>query len=89
MSVHDLPTTRWHLREENREAQDLLVRNLGISPIVSEIIISREIGTPDEIRSYLFPSLQDLHNPFLMHDMKKAVERLICALRQKKKIKPN
>lgn len=86
MSVHDLPTTRWHLREENREAQDLLVRNLGISPIVSEIIISREIGTPDEIRSYLFPSLQDLHNPFLMQDMKKAVERLVCALRQKKKI---
>ncbi|MCK9364201.1 MAG: single-stranded-DNA-specific exonuclease RecJ [Syntrophales bacterium] len=86
MSVHDLPTTRWHLREENREAQYLLVRDLGISPIVSGIIINRDIGTTEEIRHYLSPSLHDLHNPFLMRDMKKAVERFITAFHQKKKI---
>lgn len=86
MSVHDFPTTRWHLREENREAEVLLVRNLGISPIVSRIIINREIGSADEIKHYLSPSLQDLHNPLLMRDMKKAVERLIAALHQNKKI---
>ncbi|MBW6485719.1 MAG: single-stranded-DNA-specific exonuclease RecJ [Syntrophobacterales bacterium] len=86
MSVHDLPITRWQLREENREAQYLLVRALGISPIVSGIIINRDIGTPDEIRRYLSPSLHDLHNPFLMRDMKKAVECFITAFQQKKKI---
>lgn len=81
-----LPTTRWRLREGNQDIEDLLVRELGISPIISKIIMSREICDPDVVRRYLSPSLQDLHNPFLMKDMKKAVDRLILAVYRNEKV---
>jgi single-stranded-DNA-specific exonuclease len=86
MSAGRLPTTRWRLREGNQDIEDLLVRELGISPIISRIIISREICDPDVVRRYLSPSLQDLHNPFLMQDMKKAVDRLILAVYRNEKV---
>ncbi len=85
-----LPTTRWRLREGNQEIEDLLVRELGVSPIISRIIMSREICDqdcdPDLVRRYLSPSLHDLHNPFLMQDMRKAVDRLILAIYRNEKV---
>ena len=81
-----LPTTRWRLRDENKDSQELLIRELGLSQIISRILISRDIVNPDDARRYLSPSLRDLHNPFQMQDMKKAVQRLICAIHQKEKV---
>lgn len=86
ISAGRLPTTRWRLQEGNQDIEDLLVRELGISPIISRIIMSREICDPDVVRRYLSPSLQDLHNPFLMQDMKKAVDRLILAVYRNEKV---
>jgi single-stranded-DNA-specific exonuclease len=81
-----LPTTRWRLREGNNDVQDLLVRELGLNPIISRILMSRDIVDPDDALRYLFPSLRDLHNPFLMQDMKKAVDRLIRAIYNHEKV---
>jgi single-stranded-DNA-specific exonuclease len=86
ISAGRLPTTRWCLREGNQDIEGLLIRELGISPIISRIIMSREICDPDIVRRYLSPSLQDLHNPFLMQDMKKAVDRLILAVYRNEKV---
>lgn len=86
MSTGRLPTTRWQLREGNQDIEELLVRELGVSPIISKIIMSREISDPDVVRRYLSPSLQDLHNPFLMQDMKEAVDRLILAIYRNEKV---
>ncbi|MBU2055388.1 MAG: single-stranded-DNA-specific exonuclease RecJ [Proteobacteria bacterium] len=86
MSAGRLPTTRWRLREGNSAIQDLLMRELGLSQIVSRILMSRDIADHDEARRYLSPSLRDLHNPFLMQDMKKAVERLIRAVGNQEKV---
>jgi single-stranded-DNA-specific exonuclease len=74
------------LREENKDGQELLIRELGLSQIISRILISRDIVNPDDARRYLSPSLRDLHNPFLMQDMKKAVQRLICAIHRQEKV---
>jgi single-stranded-DNA-specific exonuclease len=79
-SIRRLPTTRWHLREGNQDIQDLLVRELDLNPIISKIIMNRDIVDSGEARRYLSPSLYDLHNPFLMQDMKKAVDRLVVAI---------
>ncbi|MCX5825437.1 MAG: single-stranded-DNA-specific exonuclease RecJ, partial [Deltaproteobacteria bacterium] len=86
ISAGRFPTTRWRLREGNQDIEDLLVRELGISPIISRIIMSREICDPDVVRRYLSSSLQDLHNPFLMQDMKKVVDRLILAVYRNEKV---
>ena len=86
ISAARLPTTRWRLREGNRDIQDLLVRELGLSPIISRILMSRDIVDPDDALRYLSPSLRDLHNPFLMQDMKKAADRLIRAIYNQEKV---
>ena len=85
-SAGRLPITRWRLREENKNGQELLIRELGLSQIISRILISRDIVNPDDARRYLSPSLRDLHNPFLMQDMKKAVHRLILAIHRQEKV---
>jgi single-stranded-DNA-specific exonuclease len=85
-SVRRLPTTRWRLREESKHCQEILIRELGLSQIISRILISRDIVNPDDARRYLSPSLHDLHNPFLMQDMKKAVQRLISAIYRQERV---
>ncbi len=81
-----LPMTRWRLREGNDIIEGLLVRELGLSPILSRILTSRDITNTDDAHRYLSPSLHDLHNPFLMQDMRKAVDRLIRAIQQQEKV---
>ncbi len=64
----------------------MLVKELSIHRIVSCILTSRQIMTPDDANSYLHPSLNNLHNPLLMRDMQKGVQRLIKAINDREKI---
>lgn len=55
-------------------------------PAISHLLVQRGITTQDEVAKFLYPSMDDLHNPFLMKDMDKAVNRLNKALGAKEKI---
>ncbi len=81
-----LPLTQWRLVENHGDEQQRLIRELGIHPLLSQILVSRNITTVEEARVFLQPSLGDLHNPFLMRDMREGVHRLINAIYQKQKI---
>lgn len=70
----------------DQPTQELLARELGISPIISKILTSRNITTTDDARKYLAPSLRDLHNPFLMQGMQEGVHRLIKAIKSGEKV---
>jgi single-stranded-DNA-specific exonuclease len=86
MKVAGLPITQWKLSEGNQDIQGLFVRELGLTPIISRILTSRHILTSEDAQRYLFPSLNDLHNPFLMKDMQKGVQRLIKAIYTQEKV---
>jgi single-stranded-DNA-specific exonuclease len=81
-----LPITRWKLSEANADTQSLFVKEFKLDPIVSQILINRNITDLDTARRYLNPSLHDLHSPFLMKDMKEGVARLIRAIHEKEKV---
>jgi single-stranded-DNA-specific exonuclease len=81
-----LPTTHWILPDTNEGVQSLLARELGINPIIAKILINRGVTTPDDAKKFLFPSLEHLHNPFLMKDMSEGVDRLIEAIFKKESI---
>ena len=81
-----LPITRWKLSETKEEIQSLFVREFKLHPIVSQILINRNITDLETAHRYLNPSLHDLHSPFLMKDMKKGVERLIRAIQAGEKV---
>ncbi len=68
------------------DAADRLAGELGISPVLGQLLLDRGIGTTEEARAFFRPSLTRLHDPFLLTDMDKAVERLNEALGRKERI---
>jgi single-stranded-DNA-specific exonuclease len=82
-------TNRWNFLTPTKEelhSRDLLASELGISPIIALLLVKRGITSAESARKYFKPSLNDLHDPFLMPDMDKAVKRLNKALGNKEKI---
>ena len=79
----------WNIRcltAVEQELQQQLERELNISSAAARMLVVRGIQTADEARQFIRPSLDKLHDPFLMKDMDKAVERLHKALTQGEKI---
>ena len=75
-----------HLTAVEQEVQQQLEKELNISSAAARMLVVRGIQTADEARAFVRPSLDKLHDPFLMRDMDKAVERLHQAITQNEKI---
>ena len=63
-----------------------LQKSLGVTELIATILVQKGIDTFQKAKSFFRPSLEDLHDPFLMKDMEKAVHRIEKALEQKEKI---
>lgn len=63
-----------------------LSKVLGIEVAISNLLVQRGIKTFDEARDFFRPQLSQLHDPFLMMDMDKAVNRIVRALKNHEKI---
>lgn len=63
-----------------------LAGELGIDPVLSELLLQRGVTNFEEARSFFRPNLLDLHDPFLMKDMDKAIDRISSAIETKEKI---
>ena len=77
----------WKLRE-GADADNVrqLSSELGVDPVLAELLVQRGVRTFEQARSFFRPSLDDLHDPFLMTDMDKAVERVHKAVSNGEKI---
>ncbi len=72
---------RWIIREQGDESLvKRLSEELGIDHNLSNLLAQRGIGSYEEARAYFRPSIDDLHDPFLMKDMDKAIERISRAV---------
>jgi len=78
---------RWKLKPEpDYQITAKLAQELGIENTLSKLLVQRGIETYDQAKSYFRPSLNDLHNPYLMKDMDKAVERIEEAISKNQNI---
>ncbi|MCX6134144.1 MAG: single-stranded-DNA-specific exonuclease RecJ [Ignavibacteriales bacterium] len=59
---------------------------LTVSPVLAEILVKRGIDTFEKAKAFFRPSLEDLHDPFLMDGMDLAVERIVRAIANKEKL---
>ena len=59
---------------------DKLVNDLGINELTAKILVNRGINDVESARIFLNPDAQEFLDPFIMHDMNKAVDRIIKAL---------
>ena len=82
-------TSKWifkNLTKEQTDTQQSLARELNISPILSKLLVLRGIHTFEDARRFFRPDFANLHDPFLMTDMDKAVNRLTEAIQDNEKI---
>ncbi len=71
---------------EQAETSQTLAQELGISPILGQLLVQRGITKAADAKKFFRPQLPDLHDPFLMKDMDIAVERLNKAMGKKERI---
>ena len=74
------------LTPEEECNQKKLADELGISASLANLLVKRGITTFDEAKAFFRPALSELHDPFLIKDMDKAVKRLNRALQKKENI---
>ena len=86
---------KWNFETPTPEQQCLVLKadtleelaeKIGISPILTQLLISRGITTESAAKRFFRPQLADLINPFLMKDMDVAVDRLNDAMGRKERI---
>ena len=77
----------WVIKENvDNEFVSTLSKELNISPILSSMLIKRDIKTFDQAKTFFRPNFEMLHDPFLMKDMSIAVERIQKAVEKKESI---
>ncbi|HPW89955.1 MAG TPA: single-stranded-DNA-specific exonuclease RecJ [Paludibacteraceae bacterium] len=74
------------LTPEQEEYQTQITEVLGVSPVLTKLLVQRGVNNFEEAKKFFRPVLNDLHDPFLIKDMDRAVERLNKALAKKEKI---
>ena len=78
---------RWKIKDVSDELSvQRLADSLNISPILAQLLVLRDIKTFNEAREFFRPSIDSLHDPFLMDQMETATTRVITAITENQKI---
>lgn len=78
---------RWTIKyNNNNEAISKLTKELNVSKCIANLLFQRGVTNYDEAKQFFRPELSQLHNPFLMKDMDKAIDRIQQAIAQKQNI---
>ncbi len=77
---------RWNILKADSATVAALQEQLKISPILCELLVQRGIVDFDAAKKFFRPQIEHLHSPWLMKDMKKAVERIQTAFNKEEKI---
>ena len=76
----------WKIYEVDEKKVEEISSKYNLNKLISTILANRNITTEEEIRLFLSPTRKDFHNPFLITDMEKSVERIIKAIENKEKV---
>src|SRR5687767_3130706 len=77
---------RWKILKADQSKVAELRNALNINERLCSILVQRGIDTFEKARAYFRPQLSELHDPFLMKDMRKAVDRIITAFNSRQRI---
>ncbi|MBR6017700.1 MAG: single-stranded-DNA-specific exonuclease RecJ [Paludibacteraceae bacterium] len=81
--------SEWKIRQlsdEEQAIQAMLAKELKISDLSARMLVDRGLTTPEAARRFVRPTIDELHDPFLMRDMEQAVLRLHTAIEQHERI---
>jgi single-stranded-DNA-specific exonuclease len=81
-----MPSIRWKILDADEAKVNNLQQQLKIHPLLCKLLVQRGVETYDEAHQFFRPNLNQLHDPFLMNDMDKAVNRIQQAIAANEKI---
>jgi single-stranded-DNA-specific exonuclease len=77
---------RWNILTAEEEQVAQLYAGLKVHKVLCKMLVQRGIDSFDKAKQYFRPQLTDLHDPWLMKDMEKAVQRILTAFNRREKI---
>jgi single-stranded-DNA-specific exonuclease len=77
---------RWRINNAGKAEVDALFTSIKIHPVLCNILVQRGINSYEKAKDFFRPQLSQLHSPWLMKDMDKAVERILSAFSVNEKI---
>ena len=77
---------RWEYCTIDEEKVTEISEKFNISKLLATILVNRNILDEEEIKIFLNPTRKDFHDPYLMPDMEKAVNRIIEAINKKERV---
>jgi single-stranded-DNA-specific exonuclease len=76
----------WQLKSSQNDHVDQLVQATGLSKVMARVLVNRGITTQEDSKKFFETNITQIHNPFLLKDMDKAVVRITQALTKKESI---
>lgn len=76
---------KWEFYSYDEEKIEEISKRFNISELLATVLVNRNIVEDDEIELFLNPTRKDFHDPYLMPDMKKAVDRIVKAIQTQEK----
>ncbi len=77
---------KWQIYQTNEQKVEEIAKKYEINKLLATILVNRDITEKQTIEKFLNPKRNDFYDPYLMPDMKIAVERIIKAIEKKEKI---
>ncbi len=77
---------RWKIVQPDKARTDALQQSLQVNRVLCGILVDRGYNEYEKVKEFFRPQLSHLHDPWLMKDMDKAVERILSAFEKKEKI---
>jgi single-stranded-DNA-specific exonuclease len=81
-----MPTSQWLLPDVDPQRTRTLADSLRVQPLTARVLLNRGLDDPEAARRFLAPSLDHLHDPYLLTGMQDAVRRLRAAVSAQEKI---
>jgi len=77
---------KWNILPYNEKDSQILIQKLGISPLTAILLTNRGINQPEEAKKFLRCDLNDLHSPYLLKDIDKAISKIKKTVDKKERI---
>ena len=77
---------KWQIYETDEAKVKELQEKYKLNKLLATILVNRNLQEEEQIRLFLHPNRKDFHNPFLIEDMEKSVERIIKAIKNQEKV---
>lgn len=77
---------KWQIYETDENKINEIQEKYQLNKLLATILVNRNIIEKEDIRLFLEPTRNDFHDPFLITDMKRAVERIIKAIQNQEKV---